>query len=62
MQKLQTHYGLGPEKIADIRYDYAGPGGCQRKLVIATDGEVRVYIYHQRGNAWVIAENREAER
>lgn len=51
---LKTHYGLGAENILSIDYDYNGPNGCQRKLVRTAD---TTFIYHQRCNAWVIAEN-----
>ena len=51
---MKTHYGLGPDQIEDIRYDYDGPHGCQRKLVITPE---LVYVYHQIGNQWVIAGN-----
>jgi hypothetical protein len=51
---LQTHYGLAPGSILTIGYDYQGPGGCQRKLVITTD---MLYVYLQQNNAWVITEN-----
>ena len=51
---LQTHFGLDPEAITDIRYDYDGPNGCQRKFVITVD---LVYVYYQIGNEWRIAQN-----
>ena len=52
---MQTHYGIGPEQISGIDYDYEGPGGCQRKLVRTAE---MTYVYHQQGCAWVIRENR----
>ena len=51
---LQTHYGLGPEAIQEITYDYDGPGGCQRKFVKTAD---MVYVYHQFPNEWRIMYN-----
>lgn len=59
MQDLKTHYGIGPDAISDITYDYDGPGGTQRKLVLTAN---LIYVYHQINNMWVIKQNLEPIR
>jgi hypothetical protein len=54
MKELKTHFGLGPEAVQEINYDYDGPGGCQRKFVKTPD---TVFVYHQIGNEWAIVYN-----
>ena len=51
---LKTHFGLGPEAIQEINYDYGGPHGAQRKFVKTADV---VYVYHQIASQWVIRYN-----